>query len=249
MLKCDFHLHSKEDPYDILEYTAFELIDHAARLGYQVLALTLHGRFYCPDELCDYAASKGMLLIPGIEIYLEHCEVLLLGITSKDLVNLKTFDDLRALKKVRGNEILVIAPHPFYGLRQCVGPKLEQFEDVFDGIELCHFYTHYWNPNRRAEIVARQLKKPMIACSDTHRLKWMKDHYSLVNASLTQDSVFAAIREGRFQNITRPLNMGEALRRAFWCLVVHDILKMTRALGGIKKSCRTDPSEKLHQST
>ncbi len=249
MLKCDFHIHSREDPHDVLEHTAVELIDHAAQLEYQVLALTLHGRLYCPQELRDHAASKGILLIPGIEVYLNHCEVLLLGVNPQDLDNLKTFDDLRALKKARGDEILVIAPHPFYGLRQCVGARLEQFADVFDAIEFCHFYTLWWNPNRRAEMLARRLDKPIIACSDTHRLRWMKDHYNLVDAQPTQDDVFAAIRAGRFQNITRPLDTGEAIRRALWYFILHITLKIFRAKGWIRKPCQTDPSAKLHRST
>ncbi len=224
-------MHSSEDPYDVLSHSAFDLIDHAARLKYQVLALTLHGRLYCPKELQDYASSKEILLIPGIEVYLDRSEVLLLGVQEEDLVGLKGLDDLIALRKRRGNNLLIIAPHPFYGLNQCLGNKLEIFADAFDAIEFCHFYTTWWNPNLRAEAVARKTGKPMIACSDTHQLKWMKHHYSFVDAKPTQADVFAAIRAGRIQNVSRPLNNGEFLVKAFWYLGTQNFLILARKWG------------------
>ncbi len=225
---------------DVLEHDAFDLIDHAASLNYQVLALTLHGRLYCPQELRDYAIAREILLIPGIEIYLDHHEILLLGVDQKDLARLKTLSDLVAFKKERGNDLLVIAPHPFYVLRQCIGSKLEKYAEAFDAVEFCHFYTSWCNPNVKATMVARRLGKPMIACSDTHRLKWMKDHYCLLDAKLTQKDVFTAIREGKIQNVSRPMGNLECLKKTYW-LLINQLRLIARQRGWIQTRNRVAP--------
>ncbi len=230
MLKCDFHMHSNEDPFDVLEHDAFELVDHGVRLGYQVLALTLHGRVYFPSELQDYAREKGILMIPGIECYLDRKEVLILGVMQADVKGIRTLQDLRAFKKERGPEMAVIAPHPFYSLNQCLGRKLREFADVFDAVELCHFYTRWWNPNEKAAKVAREIGKPMIACSDSHELKWLKHHYCRLQAKPNPKDVFDAIRAGRVENVTRPLTESELARKMFW-LACHEPKRIGRKWG------------------
>jgi len=231
MLKADLHLHSIEDPYDVLEHDAFDLVDHAARRGYRVLALTLHGRVHLPTDLEAYAAERGILMIPGVELYLDRREVLLLGASEEEARALRTLEDLRALKRRRGEALLTIAPHPYYGLGQCLGDRLDEFAEVMDAIELCHFYTARWNPNRKAGEAARRLAKPLIACSDTHQLKWMGRHYSLLDASPTQESVFAAVRAGRIENVTRPLTRQEMADKLIWHLLTHAPLKLARRCG------------------
>ena len=42
MIKVDLHMHSGEDPYDGLRYTAVHVIDRAVELGYAAIAVTLH---------------------------------------------------------------------------------------------------------------------------------------------------------------------------------------------------------------
>ena len=242
----------------MLDYNAFELVDHAVSLEYRVLALTLHGCIYYPEELRKYAQSKGILLIPGIELYLDRREVLLLGNCFHDVASLRTLHDLRALKKLHGEDLLVIAPHPFYGLPQCLGKQLEKYADVFDAVEFCHFYTSWWNPNRRAEEVAHRINKPMIACSDTHQLKWMGHHYHLVDAKQTKEDVFTAIRAGRIRNVSRPLSNKEFAKKTFWHIAIADPRKLACKWGWIQrmpsKRCRkgkgginkTVPSAMLH---
>jgi len=76
-LKAELHAHSLEDPYDHLKYPATTLIDRLASEGFKVLALTLHGRQYCPRELKAYAADRGITLIPGVEAFIEGRHTLL----------------------------------------------------------------------------------------------------------------------------------------------------------------------------
>ena len=42
VLKADLHIHTGDDPVDRIPYSTLELIDRAAVLGYDVLAITLH---------------------------------------------------------------------------------------------------------------------------------------------------------------------------------------------------------------
>lgn len=235
MLKCDFHMHCSEDPHDVLEHDAVDLIEHAASEHYDVIAITLHGRLYCPDVLRRYAKSRGVFLIPGIELYLEGREVLLLGVNEGELPRFRNFNELLNFKKERKDSVLVIAPHPFYSLGQCIGDKLEQIPDLFDAIELCHFYTAWWNPNDKAATVAQRINKPMIACSDTHELKWMHYHHSWIDAEPTQESVFAAIRAGKFTNATRPLGTIEFGKKFLWHLTIHDTRKIACRMGLLRR--------------
>lgn len=231
VLKADLHMHSREDPHDVLEHTALDLVDHAVREGYRVLALTLHGKLHFPPELPAYAAERGILMIPGVELYLDGREVLLLGATAEEVHSLRTLEELRTLKQRRGIDLLTIAPHPFYGLGQCIGEQLDEYAEMIDALELCHFYTAKWNPNRRAVEAARKLAKPLIALSDTHQLRWMGHHYCLLDAEPTRESVFASIRAGRFQNVTRPLSGKEMLEKLVWHAGAHTPLKTLRRYG------------------
>ena len=79
MLKADFHIHSNEDKRDLIAYSAREFIDAAAEKKFDVLALTNHDIFTYSQELSDYAAEKGILLIPGIESTIEGKHVVILN--------------------------------------------------------------------------------------------------------------------------------------------------------------------------
>src|SRR3989338_1040864 len=100
MLKCDFHIHTSEDPLDwpILKYDAYQLIDNAKEKGFDVLAITLHEKVFCPKQIIEYAKKKGILLIPGMEATVEgkHAVVLNLSLNTK---NPSTFAELKKLKQ------------------------------------------------------------------------------------------------------------------------------------------------------
>ncbi len=44
MLKVELHSHTSDDPHDRIPYSAEQLIDRAAALGYDALAITLHDK-------------------------------------------------------------------------------------------------------------------------------------------------------------------------------------------------------------
>jgi len=201
MLKADLHIHTGEDPYDEIKYTSKELINYAAKLGFDILAITNHHKIHYSKSLSDYAKRKGILLIPGVETHINKGEVLLLNVRKPGKI--EDFQDLEVLKK---ENVVVVAPHPFYPLKSCLGKKLLENIKYFDGIEYSHFYLNNLNFfNKKAVKVAEQYNKTLIGTSDMHRLFQMDHTYSLVDCNKDTDSVLEAIRKGNVKIQTKKL--------------------------------------------
>jgi predicted metal-dependent phosphoesterase TrpH len=212
MIKVDLHMHSGEDPEDGLRYPATALVDKAVELGFAAIAITLHGKVLEDERVFGYARQKGLLLIRATEWNLERVDVLLYNVTQREAERLKTFEDLRAFKRERGDDLLIVAPHPYYPVGHSLGKQLERNIDVFDAIEFAQIHLPWYNPNRRAVRVAQQHGKPIVANSDAHNLWMFGRHYTLVEAEPTQASIFRAIREGRLQWQSPPISIWGCLR-------------------------------------
>src|SRR5262249_31661572 len=78
-LRADLHLHTRERE-SFIAYDARDLIDRAARSGFQVLSITNHDTVTFSAGLRGYAQERGILLIPGIEATIEGKHVLLYNI-------------------------------------------------------------------------------------------------------------------------------------------------------------------------
>jgi len=229
VLKVDLHLHSSEDPHDALDYDARELIRHAARRHFDAIAITLHGKVIDDPGLPQFARDEGVLFIPGIEKRIHGKEVLIYNVSQAEIDTVRTFADLRKMKTRMGNEILIIAPHPFFKQSQCLGRHLEENIDLFDAIEYCHLYMRFWNLNKRAAEVARAHAKPMVATSDSHALWMFGRNYTLLDAPKTMAGIFQAVREGRGHPHSEPIKLTEFVRKVGWFLTVHKFRKMMRA--------------------
>lgn len=202
MLKIDLHTHTSDDPVDWIPHTATDLIDRAASLGYDALAITLHERQFDPRGLQAYAKERGILLIPGIERTIEGRHVLLLNFRN-GAENVRTFDDLARLKRRAPG--LVVAPHPFFPATTCLWTLLDRHADLFDAVEYNAMFTKSVNFNRMAEQWARRHGKPMVGNGDVHRLRQLGTTYSIVDAPPDPDAICAAIAEGRVHLEHRPL--------------------------------------------
>jgi predicted metal-dependent phosphoesterase TrpH len=228
MLKVDLHLHSKEDPRDVLDYDARELIRVAAGLNFDALALTLHGKVLGDKDLDEFAADRGVLLIPGIEKCIHHKEVLVYNATQQEMDAIHTFEDLRQLKIRKRGQILIVAPHPFFKRAQCLGRHLEEHIDLFDGIEYCHLYTQLWNLNARAVEVARSHGKPMIATSDAHALWMFGKNFSWVDSPQTIEGIFNAVRAGHVRAHCEPMTPWAVVYKLGWAMGYHNLKKLLR---------------------
>jgi predicted metal-dependent phosphoesterase TrpH len=204
MLKCDFHIHVNEDPSDVVPYNARQLIDRAAEIGYDVLAITCHDYVCFDDDLVAYAKARGILLIPGAEKTLQGKHVLLYNVNNFDIESVKTFQDLAKLKKKKN--VVAVAAHPYYVFSQCLGKLLEKHIDLFDGIEYSHYHTYLFNLNRKAVRMGKKYGKTLVGTSDSHRFSQFGTTYSLVDSDKNLDAVLDAIREGKVNVVSPPLN-------------------------------------------
>ncbi|HWY51036.1 MAG TPA: PHP-associated domain-containing protein [Chthoniobacterales bacterium] len=197
-IKVDLHIHTLDDPKDVIDYSAHQLLERAKQLGFGVLAITLHDAVFDRAEVFADATAMGILLIPAAEVRLEGADAILLNVTAAEVAGLKNFEDLRQLRARRGLSIFTFAPHPFYVLGGSIGERLLDQIDCFDAIELCHFHKGLFDLNRRALKVAAQFGKPLIATSDAHQLHAFGRHYTSIPrpGELTTENVFEVLRNG-----------------------------------------------------
>jgi len=212
MIKIDFHIHTGEDPYDGLDYPATVLIDKAATLGYGAIAITLHEKVLEDERYFDYARQKGVLLIRATEWNIQTVDVLLYNVTQNEANALRSFDDLRTFRQAKGDDILVIAPHPFYPVSQSLRHRLIEHIDLFDAIEHAQLHLPWLNFNPRALRVAQQYQKPIVANSDAHNLWMFGRHYTLVDAAPDVHAIFAAIRQNHLEWHSPPVTVWECLK-------------------------------------
>ena len=222
-IKADLHIHTLEDPKDRLDYSARELLARARRLGFHVLAITLHDAVFAPPEIVATAQRLGLLLIPAAEMRIEGADVILLYVTSEDVKDLRTFADLRQLRARLGRAMFTIAPHPFYLFGASIGKRLLAEMDCFDAIELCHFHKGFFDLNRRATTTARKFGKPLIATSDAHRLDAFGQHYTLIPrpARLTAADVFVQLRAGPLRTESPAATLAEIASTFYFVFIKH----------------------------
>lgn len=227
-VKADLHLHTAEDPLDEIDYTALELIDHAAEQGFRVLAVTLHDKVFDEPAAFARARERGVLLIPAAELRIEGADVVLLNITVAEAAGVRTFDDLRRLRAARGESLLVFAPHPFYKIGGSIGARIEGYLDCFDAIEFCHFHVPIFDPNVPAVRLARRTGKPLLATSDAHRRRFFGQNYSFLglspDAPPTVAGVFEAIRANRIRRVSPTGGLPRLVALLFFVFFVHPIL-------------------------
>jgi predicted metal-dependent phosphoesterase TrpH len=205
-LKVDLHLHTAEDPEDLISHDAQTLVDRAHDYGFGAIAITLHDRQFSDSRLADYAEDLGLTLIRGIERTIEGRHILLLNFPSA-VERVQSFADIAALK-TRSNGI-VIAPHPFFPHRTCLGAQMDAHADLFDALEWSYFWTKGANFNKRAMRWAQEHGKPLVGNSDLHDIRQLGRTYSLVDAERSADAVCDAIRAGRTSLRTAPVPKAE----------------------------------------
>ena len=208
MLKVELHSHSADDPLDSIPYSTTDLIDRAATMGYDALAVTLHDRQLDLHPYAAYARERAITLIPGIERTIEGKHVLLLNFR-RGAEGVTSFEDLARLR--RRERGLVIAPHPFFPGTTCLRGVLERYAELFDAVEYNAMFTSSLNFNRAAERWASAHGRPMVGNGDVHRLKQLGTTWSTVDAERDPDAICAAVRAGRVQVHATPLSWAAAV--------------------------------------
>jgi predicted metal-dependent phosphoesterase TrpH len=209
MLKVDLHTHTADDPSDPILYSTRQLIDRAAELGYGALGITLHDYQLDVAPDAEYARSRGITLIAGIERTIEGRHVLLLNYSRAT----ESIDSFEALARLRERERgLVIAPHPFFPAMSALRGALTRHAQLFDAVEWNGMFTRSVNFNVLGERWARRHGKPMVGNGDVHRLEQLGTTYSLVDADPHPAAICDAIAAGRVRVVATPHSMFTAAR-------------------------------------
>jgi hypothetical protein len=216
-LKAELHSHCSLDPIDyrVCSYSPEQLISEAARLGYDVLAITCHNRDIWSRELSEYAESLGITLIPGMEVSTEGGRHVL-------AYNFRTGSEhLNTLAKIRERsreDTLAIAPHPYFPGRVCLRGLLEQHIDAFDAIENSGFHVPGIDFNRRARKMAQKHQKPVVGNGDVHQLWQLGKTFSWICSEPDLAPILRAVKRGRVRVETTSLIYPEAAR--FWATIL-----------------------------
>ena len=218
MLKVDLHLHTSEDPADTIHHSASDLIDRAAELEFDALAITLHDAQLETDRLRSQARERGITLIPGVERTIEGRHVLLLNFPARVSMSVASFADLAEIRR-RGDG-LVIAPHPFFPGRSCLQEALDRHAGLFDAVEWSYFWTRAVDFNTRAARWAAARGLPLVGNSDMHDIRQIGRTFTLVDAPPDADAICDAVRRGRVEVRTEPVPYIE-LTRVFSGLMIR----------------------------
>ncbi|CAN2049770.1 Phosphoesterase [Candidatus Magnetomoraceae bacterium gMMP-1] len=207
LLKIDLHIHTREDIDNSISYTARDLIKTARAKGFDAIAITNHNAITYSPELQKFAENQDIVLIPGTEASINNKHILLLNMPYDD--NIKTYEDI-ALRK--SPETLVIAPHPYFPGMQSMGRKIEEYPDLFDAVEFCHFYNPCLNFNHEAQRFASKHNLPMVATSDAHIIEQFGNCYSFVDGEKSISGIIRAIKAGRVKIVAPPLSLAKMIR-------------------------------------
>ena len=204
-LKAELHSHCNLDPadYRFINYSPEVLVAEAARLGYEVLAITCHNLDIWSRELAEYAGSLGITLIPGMEVTVEKRYHTLVYNFRTGSENLDRFDKIRGLAT---EDTLVIAPHPFFPARTCLRGQLARNLDVYDAVESSGFYLSWADFNGPAVRLARKHGKPVVGNGDVHCLWQLGKTFTWIYSLPDIQSILTAVKRGQVRIETQPLD-------------------------------------------
>lgn len=162
MLRVDLHLHSHYSPDSAVPVR--DILKTAARRGIQGVAITDHNRLQGSEEALALAPELGLLTLRGMELSTQEGHVLAYGLQEAVPPWLSTEE---AVERIREQGALAVAAHP-YRFWSGLGEEVVR-ATPFQGLETLNSRT-VRRHNRRAERLARDLRLPVTAGSDAHRL-------------------------------------------------------------------------------
>ena len=212
MIKVQLHTHikgNKEDPQ--VQYSLRQLIDKAKQKGFDALAVTSHNQFFYDKKDEDYANKLGITILWGIEKNIEGKHTLIINCDKRS----EKVDDFKKLEDYRKThpECLVIAPHPYFLLKDCHEDNIIKHERLFDAYEYSFFYTKIVNLNNKMMKAAKRFKKPVVGTSDVHYLEDIDLTYALVDSRNEKKDIIEAIKKGRVKLSTKPLSIANVIFR------------------------------------
>ena len=164
VLSVELHAHSAlsydgRDPVELL-------LEQAAAVGLDALAVTDHDEIDASIEAAEKAADYGLVGIVGMEVTSAVGHVLAFGIEERVESGLP-FDE--TLDRIRDQGGIAVVPHPFQKSRHGVAAHVtdDQLASA-DAVEVYNSRLFTGRSNRQAEKFAVRNGLPMTAGSDAH---------------------------------------------------------------------------------
>ncbi|SFS08617.1 hypothetical protein SAMN05216559_3470 [Halomicrobium zhouii] len=194
MLSVELHAHSAlsydgRDPVELL-------LEQAAAVGLDALAITDHDEIDASLEAAELAPEYGLVGIPGMEVTSRAGHVLALGIHEAIPAGLPFHETLAAIRDQGG---IAVVPHPFQESRSGVLANISK-EDLADAdaIEVYNSRLLTGRANRQAARYARRRSLPMTAGSDAHISEMVGQAVTLVDAEASSaDAILDAVADGQ----------------------------------------------------
>ena len=157
-------------------------------------AITDHDTTKGLDLVCELAKPfPDIQVIPGVEIATRQGDIVVLGVQE---IPPKPWDVEDIVEFAKETGCVTIAVHPFraFGLA-------DEVED--SGVDAIEVYNGGSSPsaNRKAKDLAKQLKLPEVAGSDSHRPEELFSVFTEIQSSLDVEQILEAIRKGRVSAI------------------------------------------------
>jgi predicted metal-dependent phosphoesterase TrpH len=190
MLKIDLHVHTW---YSDSTGSVREVLEVAQRKGLDGIAITDHHTLRGAYEALQ--ENNGLVVVPGAEIETTQGELLALGIRYPIPKRLPITE---AIRRIHTQKALAIIPHPTVPFLSTSKEKeLEKLN--IDGLEAFSAVTplsrHFLIKNME---LARRLKLPVTAGSDSHSPETVGDAYTMIySKSKRLSDILDAIRLGQ----------------------------------------------------
>ncbi|WP_436932160.1 CehA/McbA family metallohydrolase [Halosimplex halobium] len=212
MLSVEFHAHSAAsyDGRDSVEM----LLERAAAVGLDALAVTDHDEVSANPELLERAPEYGLVGIPGIEISSAAGHVLGLNVDEAVEPGLSFAE---TLDRIRDQGGIAVVPHPFQEMRSGVLANIEKSElREADAVEVYNSRLVTGYSNRQARRFAERYGLPITAGSDAHVSDMVGRAVTLVDADEpTADAICEAVVDGRTTLQTRRTPWLVSARQAY----------------------------------
>ena len=194
MLSVELHTHSAlshdgRDPVDLL-------LQQAAAVGLDALAVTDHDEIDASVEAAELAAEYGLVGIVGMEVTSAAGHVLAFGIDELVPSGLPFDETLDRIREAGG---IAVVPHPFQKTRHGVAAHVSRDQLASaDAIEVYNSRLFTGRANRQAEKFAIRQNLPMTAGSDAHISEMVGQAVTEVGADeRSADAILSAVADGR----------------------------------------------------
>lgn len=194
MLSVELHAHSalSYDGRDSVDM----LLEQAAAVGLDALAVTDHDEFAASERAVELAREFDLIGIPAMEVTSQAGHVLAMGIAEQVPSHLSFADTIDAIHDAGG---IAIVPHPFQKSRSGVAANISEDElRTADAIEVYNSRLLTGRANRQARSFAERYEIPQTAGSDAHIAEMVGQAVTAVETSeLSAKGITDAIAAGR----------------------------------------------------